>query len=95
MEVKCGKQTVAVEARGSSIECSSCSARVEKTLSVRVHNCSCGLVIDRDWNSGLVLLSRGLRAVGLPLAGCGGLGDTQPMRQQLQFVSIGSSRHSR
>jgi putative transposase len=93
--VKCGKQTVEVSAHGSSIECFSCGARVEKTLDIRVHSCSCGLVIDRDWNSGLVLLSRGLQAVGLPLAGCGGLGNAQPMRQQLQFVSIGSSRHSR
>lgn len=90
--VKRGKQTVEVSARGSSIECSSCGARVEKTLNNRVHSCSCGLVIDRDWNSGLVLLNRGLRAVGLPLAGCGGLVDGQPMKQQLQFVSIGSSR---
>ena len=92
--VKRGKQTVEVSARGSSIECSGCGARVEKTLDVRVHSCSCGLVIDRDWNSGLVLLNRGLRAVGLPLAGCGGLGDAQPTRHQLQFVSVGSSRHS-
>lgn len=92
--VKCGKRTQEVEARGSSIECSSCGARVEKTLNIRVHSCSCGLVIDRDWNSGLVLLSRGLRAVGLPLAGCGGLGDTQPMRQQISFVNLRSPRYT-
>ena len=93
--VKRGKQTVKVEARGSSIECSNCGARVEKTLDIRVHSCICGLVIDRNWNSGLVLLNRGLRAKDVTLAGCGGLGDAQPMKQQLQFVSIGSSRHSR
>ena len=92
--VKRGKRTQEVEARGSSTECSGCGVRVEKTLDVRVHSCSCGLVIDRDWNSGLVLLSRGLRAVGLPLAGCGGLGDTQPMRQQLSFVNLRSPRYT-
>ncbi len=94
--VKCGKRTVEVSARGSSIECSSCGTRVEKTLKDRVHEClNCQLSIDRDWNSALVLLERGLRAVGLPLAGCGGLVDAHPLRQQIQFVSVGSSRHSR
>jgi len=89
--VKCGSRCVEVSARGSSIECSSCGTRVEKTLKDRVHECpSCNLSIDRDWNSALVLLSRGLQAVGLPLAGCGGLGDTHPMRQQLSFVNLRS-----
>lgn len=93
--VKCGKQTVEVSARGSSIECSSCGTRVEKTLKDRVHECpSCRLTIDRDWNSALVLLDRGLRAVGLPLAGCRGLGDTQPMKQQISFVNLRSPHYT-
>ena len=59
--VKRGKRTVEVSARGSSIECSSCGTRVEKTLKDRIHECpSCLLSIDRDWNSALVLLERGL-----------------------------------
>lgn len=87
--VKCGKQTVEVSARSSSIECSSCGTRVEKTLKDRVHECpSCQLSIDRDWNSALVLLERGLRTVGLPFSGCGGLGDTHPMRQQFSIVKL-------
>lgn len=92
--VKRGKQTVEVSARGSSIECSSCGTRVEKTLDIRVHSCSCGLVIDRDWNSGLVLLSRGLQAVGLPLAGCGGSEVTHPVKQQISFVNLRSPRYT-
>ncbi|WP_244142085.1 transposase [aff. Roholtiella sp. LEGE 12411] len=56
-----------------SINCSGCGARVEKTLAIGVHSCSCGLIIDRDWNSALNLLKRGL--VGLPIPGCGGLED--------------------
>jgi putative transposase len=87
--VKRGKQTVEVSARGSSIECSSCGTRVEKTLKDRVHECpSCRLTIDRDWNSALVLLARGLGAVGLPLPGCGGLGDAQPSMQQFLIVKL-------
>lgn len=45
------------------------------------------MVIDRDWNSALNLLKRG--SVGLPIPGCGGLGDTQPMKQQVvSFVNL-------
>jgi putative transposase len=87
--VKCGKQTVEVSARGSSIECSSCGTRVEKKLKDRVHKCpSCLLSIDRDWNSALVLLERGLRTVGLPFSGCGGQEVAQPVRQQFSIVKL-------
>ncbi|MDZ4877494.1 MAG: IS200/IS605 family transposase ISSoc12 [Chroococcidiopsis cubana SAG 39.79] len=87
--VKRGKQTVEVSARGSSIECSGCGARVEKTLKDRVHECpSCQLSIDRDWNSALVLLDRGLRTVGLPFSGCGGQEVTHPVRQQFSVVKL-------
>ncbi|NWF58220.1 MAG: transposase [Fischerella sp.] len=44
------------------------------------------LVIDRDWNSAINLLNFG--SVGLPIPGCGGLGDTQPMRQQVSYVNL-------
>ncbi|WP_242062167.1 transposase [Nostoc punctiforme] len=63
--VRRGKHTAGVDPRGTSINCSGCGERVEKTLAVRVHSCSCGLVIDRDWNSALNLLKRG--SVGLPM----------------------------
>ncbi|MBE9213058.1 transposase [Plectonema cf. radiosum LEGE 06105] len=92
--VKRGKHTVGIDPRGTSIECSSCGERVEKQLSDRVHNCSCGLVIDRDWNSGINILNRVIRTVGLPFSGCGGLGDTQPVKQQVSFVNLRSPRQS-
>jgi putative transposase len=90
--VKRGKLTLEVDPRGTSINCSSCGERVEKTLAVRVHSCSCGLVIDRDWNSALNLLKRG--SVGLPISGCEGLGDTQPVKQQVSFVNLRCSRYT-
>jgi putative transposase len=90
--VKRGKLTLGVDPRGTSINCSSCGERVEKTLSVRVHSCSCGLVIDRDWNSALNLLKRG--SVGLPIPVCGGLGDTQPMKQKVSFVNLSVGRYT-
>ena len=87
--VKRGKRTVAVSARGSSIECSGCGTRVEKTLKDRVHECpDCLLSIDRDWNSALVLLHPGLRTVGLPFSGCEGLEVTQPLKQQFSVVKL-------
>jgi putative transposase len=87
--VKRGVHSVEVSARGSSIECSSCGTRVKKTLKDRVHECpSCQLSIDRDWNSALVLLERGIRTVGLPFSGCGGQEVTQPTRQQFSIVKL-------
>ncbi|WP_322746406.1 zinc ribbon domain-containing protein [Nostoc sp. LEGE 12450] len=59
--------------KGTPATVADLGARVEKTLAIRVHSCSCscGLVIDRDWNSALNLLKRG--SVGLPILVCGGL----------------------
>jgi putative transposase len=87
--VKRGKQAIEVDAKRTSIECSGCGVRVEKSLSDRVHNCpNCGLVIDRDWNAAINILIRALRTVGLPFSGCGGLEVTQPVKQQVLIVSL-------
>lgn len=90
--VKRGKLTEGVDPRGTSINCSRCGQRVEKTLAEREHSCSCGLVIDRDWNSALNLLKRG--SVGLPIPGCGGLDVGQPVKQQVSFVNLRCSRYT-
>jgi hypothetical protein len=40
----------------------------------RIHNCPhCGLVIDRDWNSGINILNRVQGTLGLAFSGRGGL----------------------
>jgi len=59
-----GKITIAVVAAGTSQECSKCGAIVKKALSTRTHVCQCGCVLDRDHNSGKIILSRGLATVG-------------------------------
>ncbi|GAB4206095.1 MAG: RNA-guided endonuclease TnpB family protein [Coleofasciculaceae cyanobacterium] len=88
--VKRGKWAIGDDPRGTSIECSGCSERVEKTLKDRVHDCShCGLVIDRDWNSGINILNRVQRTLGLAFAGCGGYSVASPVNQQLSIVSLG------
>ncbi len=86
--VKRGKQIAGTNPRGTSIECSDCGNRVVKDLSVRVHSCECGLVIDRDQNAGINILNRVLRAVGLPLSGCRGLGVALPVKQQFSVVKL-------
>jgi putative transposase len=47
-----GRRVFAVPPQYTSQDCSSCGARVWKSLSVRTHICpSCGLVLDRDENA--------------------------------------------
>lgn len=53
-----GRPFVRVDPRGTSIECSSCGARVLKTLRDRTHTCECGAVLDRDHNAALNILAR-------------------------------------
>ncbi|MEA5468520.1 zinc ribbon domain-containing protein [Spirulina sp. 06S082] len=67
-------------------ECSGCGIKVPKTLSVRTHECpKCGLSLDRDENAAINILNRAieeLQAVGLIVSACGGLGDSQPAKQE-------------
>ncbi|WP_424094465.1 RNA-guided endonuclease InsQ/TnpB family protein [Moorena producens] len=92
--VKRGLLVQEVNPRGTSIECFNCGSRVEKSLGDRVHCCSsCHVKIDRDWNSGINILNRGLLAVGLPLDGCSK--STQDVEeQQVSYVSLRSPHHN-
>ncbi|NEO79707.1 MAG: transposase [Moorea sp. SIO4G3] len=116
--VKRGLLAQEVNPRGTSIECFNCGSRVEKSLSdsakptlrERIHCCSsCNVKIDRDWNSGINILNRGLLAVGLPLNGCGksiqdivrASGGRRPRyangsaeEQQVSFVNLRSPHHN-
>ena len=56
-----GKVCVLVEPAYSTQECHACGRKEAKTLSQRWHSCPCGCEMDRDENSALVLLQRGLR----------------------------------
>jgi putative transposase len=48
---------IAVSPRFTTQDCSGCSERFKKTLSMRTHICPrCGLVLDRDWNAALNIL---------------------------------------
>lgn len=60
-----GRTVVFVNPRNTSKMCSRCGRLVEKTLADRVHRCSCGLVLDRDINASINILSLGLKTLGL------------------------------
>ncbi|MDY7003081.1 MAG: zinc ribbon domain-containing protein [Cyanobacteriota bacterium] len=63
--------------------CSNCGQKVPKNLSVRTHSCpKCQTVLDRDENAAINILNKGLNEVGIILSACGGLGETQPGKQE-------------
>ena len=63
-----GRECVLVDPRNTSKMCSRCGTLVEKSLSVRVHDCPvCGLKIDRDENAAINILALGLES--LPVRG--------------------------
>ena len=55
-----GKPVIKVPPAYTSQDCSACGRRVWKSLSTRTHSCQCGLVLDRDHNSGIIILAKGL-----------------------------------
>lgn len=59
-----GRVFLQVDPRNTSKRCSRCTMLVDKDLSVRIHNCPhCGLVLDRDHNAAINILTLGLQRV--------------------------------
>jgi len=54
-----GREVIEVPAKDTSQLCSKCGQIIKKNLSIRLHKCSCGLEIDRDWNAALNILRLG------------------------------------
>jgi putative transposase len=53
---------VAVPPHFTSIDCSVCGTKVEKTLSTRTHQCpNCKTILDRDHNAAINILKKGLQ----------------------------------
>ena len=57
-------ETIAVPPHFTSQDCSTCGARVKKSLSTRTHVCQCGCKLDRDTNASIVILNRALSTLG-------------------------------
>jgi putative transposase len=61
-----GKLAIGVDPTNTTINCSSCTEPVPKTLTDREHNCSkCGLVLSRDHNAAINIHTRGLRVLAM------------------------------
>ena len=58
-----GRTVAFVNPRNTSKKCSRCGQLVEKTLSDRIHKCSCGLILDRDHNASINILALGLQSL--------------------------------
>ena len=64
-----GGVVVRVNPAGTSQECSQCGRKVPKDLSVRVHSCDCGCVLDRDQNAARNILRRAIAQHPAPVGG--------------------------
>jgi putative transposase len=60
-----GRRVVLVDPRNTSKMCSRCGVLVKKKLSDRMHNCVCGLSINRDLNASFNVLRLGLQLIGI------------------------------
>jgi len=61
-----GKQLVKIDKWfPSTKKCSRCGNEKEMSLSECVYKCTCGLVLDRDYNSAINIKSEGLRLLSL------------------------------
>lgn len=70
--MEAGVKVVTVNPAYTSQACSGCGCNVAKKLNVRVHACpDCGLILDRDVNAAVNILSAGTRPLGVNVAGCG------------------------
>lgn len=71
---KFGRLAVAVPPQYTSQECSQCKAIVKKSLSTRTHICSCGLILQRDWNAAINILLRAKSRDGQSQSNANGVG---------------------
>ena len=60
-----GNQLIGINPAFTSQICSNCGAIVKKSLSIRTHNCDCGLVINRDYNAAINIKTIGMNSLGL------------------------------
>jgi putative transposase len=58
-----GRKVMLVDPCNTSQMCSGCGVLVTKALSERVHDCECGVLLDRDYNAALNILSLGLQTL--------------------------------
>ncbi len=71
---KFGRLAVAVPPQYTSQQCSQCKVIVKKSLSTRTHVCSCGLILQRDWNAAINILRKAVSRDGQSRSNANGVG---------------------
>jgi len=66
-----GRKLIKVNPKNTTQKCSRCGEIILKSLSMRTHDCVCGLTIDRDYNAALNILALGRSVVRSTEAICG------------------------
>jgi transposase len=99
-----GKWCIEVEPQGTTQICSGCDSVVAKKLSDRVHDCwVCGLKLNRDHNSAIVILSRAIALIAstASIASIASIKETKEIKefqttvclpQGLRKVTLGEER---
>jgi putative transposase len=80
---KFGRLAVAVSPQYTSQECSQCKVIVKKSISTRTHACSCGLVLQRDWNAAINILLKAKSRGGHPQSNATGVGTSTLLGETL------------
>jgi putative transposase len=71
---KFARVAIAVPPQYTSQECSQCKVIVKKSLSTRTHVCSCGLILQRDWNAAINILLKAKSRDGQSRSNADGVG---------------------
>ena len=72
-----GCQVVKVNPKDTTKECSACGNKQDMPLWIRQYNCpSCGVSLDRDTNSAIIILKRALEQ------GCAKINNSLSMKQE-------------
>lgn len=80
---KFGRLAIAVPPQYTSEECSQCKVIVKKSLSTRTHVCSCGLILQRDWNAAINILHKAKSRNGQSRSNAKGVGASTLLGENL------------
>jgi putative transposase len=92
---KFGRFAVAVPPQYTSQECSQCKVIVKKSLSTRTHVCSCGLILQRDWNAAINILLKAKSRDGQSRSNAKGVGAATLLGETLveQVLTVNLESH--
>ncbi|MEQ9671785.1 RNA-guided endonuclease InsQ/TnpB family protein, partial [Coleofasciculus sp. G2-EDA-02] len=93
---KFGRLAIAVPPQYTSVECSQCKVIVKKSLSTRTHVCSCGLILQRDWNAAINILLKAKSRGGHPQSNAVGVGTSTLLGASLveQVLTLNTESHA-